>query len=165
MSKISSSTACIFLFLFSILTTSCNSNSTVSVNEQALKIRTSINDNKVENLYTLTSLPLIVREQEWQSADDGRGFILGKVNQIVLSTKYEFSTYMTPLLKNIVIEGQESISEGITLDIFTDELGKQSSNWNDLNLVLFKRGEGDVEHIILMGLSKETNKLRAIYIN
>jgi len=49
--------------------------------------------------------------------------------------------------------------------MFKNELGDKLSFWKRFNLVLFKRGEGDVEHIVLMGINKTSNKLSAIYIN
>ena len=49
--------------------------------------------------------------------------------------------------------------------MFAEELKGNKKYWMSLNLYLLKRGEGDVEHIVLLGLDKNTNKLRAIYVN
>ncbi len=151
-------------FLISIFLASCDSNITHSPTEQALQIRLSINNNNVKKLRALSSLPLIVREQEWESANDGSGFILGATKQSSISTDEAFNKKIMPFLKSLQIKGEQAITD-ITLNMFTTELGKQVNNWADLKLILFKRGEGDVEHIVLMGLSKKTNKLKAIYIN
>ena len=151
-------------FLISIFLTSCDSSIILSPTEQALEIRLSINNNNIKKLRALSSLPLIVREQEWESAKDGSGFVLGAAKQSSISTDEVFNKKIISFLKSLQIEGEQAITD-ITLNMFTTELGKQVNNWADLKLVLFKRGEGDVEHIVLMGLSKETNKLKAIYIN
>lgn len=151
-------------FLISIFLASCNSSDTLSPTEQALQIRLSINNNNVDKLHALSSLPLIVREQEWKSAKDGSGFILGAAKQSLISTNEAYNIKITPFLKSLQIEGEQAITD-ITLNMFASELGKQANNWTDLKLILFKRGEGDVEHIVLMGLSKKTNNLKAIYTN
>jgi len=143
--------ALLIFFIISIFLTSCDSSVTLSPTKQALQIRLSINNNNAKKLRTLSSLPLIISEQQWESASDGSGFVLGTTKQSSISTDEIF-------IKKITITD-------ITLNMFTTELGKHINNWDKLNLILFKRGEGDVEHIVLMGLSKETKKLKAIYIN
>lgn len=154
----------LYLYCFYLILISCSSNTLPSITEQAHKIRLSINNNNTDKLRALSSLPLIVCEQEWESAKDGSGFVLGISEQSLISTDELFNKKIEPFLKSLKIEGVQAITD-ITLDMFTSELGKQADSWTDLKLVLFKRGEGDVEHIVLMGLNKKTNKLKAIYIN
>lgn len=161
---INKSIALLLFSLTSLFLFSCNSNTSVTPSEQALQIRLSINNNNTDKLRALSSLPLIVREQEWESANDGSGFVLGPAKQLVISTDESFKKKIKSFLKSLQIEGEQTITD-ITLNMFTSELGKQAGSWADLKLVLFKRGEGDVEHIVLMGLNKKTNKLKAIYIN
>jgi len=156
--------ALLIFFIISIFLTSCDSSVTLSPTKQALQIRLSINNNNAKKLRTLSSLPLIISEQQWESASDGSGFVLGTTKQSSISTDEIFIKKITPFLKSLQIEGEQAITD-ITLNMFTTELGKHINNWDKLNLILFKRGEGDVEHIVLMGLSKETKKLKAIYIN
>ena len=161
---INKSLALLLFSLTSLFLFSCDSNTSVTPSEQALQIRLSINNNNTDKLRALSSLPLIVLEQEWESAKDGSGFILGVTKQSVISTDELFNKKIEPFLKSLQIEGVQAITD-ITLNMFTSELGKQADSWTNLKLVLFKRGEGDVEHIVLMGLNKKTNKLKAIYIN
>lgn len=151
-------------FLISIFLASCDSSNILSPTEQALQIRSSINTNNVDKLRALSSLPLIVREQEWGSAKDGSGFVLGAAKQSLISTDEAFKIKMIPFLKPLQIEDEQAITD-VTLNMFTSELDEQINIWDNLNIVLFKRGEGDVEHIVLMGLNKKTNKLNTIYIN
>lgn len=151
--------------LFSLVfLAACNSSNATSFTDEAVKIRLAINNNNVVQLRALTSIPLIIREQEWESAQDGKGFVLGKVNQSLISTNVLFNKKIPLFLQSLKIEGEKAITD-ITLDMFTDELGDQIKTWNKFKLILFKRGEGDVEHIVLIGLNKKTNKLNAIYIN
>ena len=151
-------------FIFSFLLIACDSTHALSPTEQALQIRLSINNNNIEKFRALSSLPLIIREQEWESANDGTGFILGTAKQSLLSSDDNFNNKISTLLKSLKIEGEKAITD-ITTNMFTTELGEQVNTWDDFKLILFKRGEGDVEHIVLMGLNKKTNKLQAIYIN
>lgn len=151
-------------FLISIFLASCDSSITLSPTEQAQQIRHAINNDNVKKLRALSSFPLIVREQEWESAKDGSAFVLGVAKQSSISTDEVFNKKIMSFLKSLQIEGEQAITD-ITLNMFTSELGKQINDWADLKLILFKRGEGDVEHVVLMGLSKKTNKLKAIYIN
>lgn len=147
-----------------ILFSACSTSNADSITNTAEKIRLAINRNNVELLRSLTVIPLSVREQEWESAQDGSGFVLGKVKETTLSTKSDFNNFMPAFLKSVEIEGEKA-STDITLDMFTDELGKNIKYWSRFNLVLFKRGEGDVEHIVLIGLNKTSRKMEAIYIN
>jgi len=151
-------------FILSFLLVACDSTHTRSPTEQALQIRLSINNNNIEEFRALSSLPLIIREQEWQSAKDGTGFILGVAKQSLLSSDDAFNKIISTFLKSLQIEDERAVTD-ITSNMFTSELGEKVNDWDDFKLILFKRGEGDVEHIVLMGLNKKTNKLQAIYIN
>ena len=151
--------------LFSLIfLVACNSSNADSITEAAMKIRFAINTNNAEQLHSLTTLPLTIREQEWESANDGTGFALGNVKLTSIPTNSHFNKLIPPFLQSVQIEGEKPVTD-ITLDMFKDELGKHITNWARFKLVLFKRGEGDVEHIVLMGLNKKTNKMEAIYLN
>lgn len=156
-----------FLSLVLLITsiTTCYNNSSPSSSEHALLIKKAINSNNVKALRSLTDLPLFFRNQEWESASDGYGFVLGSFKQIQLSSDAEFTKHFNKFIKTIQIEGNKVITQDISLDLFSEELRGQTKNWRTLKLHLLKRGEGDVEHIVLLGLDKNTNKLKAIYIN
>lgn len=151
--------------LLTFLITSCAIGKENSPVEQVNIIRQSINNNNVEELRSSSSLPLLFQEQEWASASDGYGFVLGNSKHTELSSNEEFSQHFGANIESIHIQGEQALSKDITLDLFTDELEKTREYWVSLSLYLLKRGEGDVEHIVLLGLDKKTNKLRAIYIN
>jgi len=151
-------------FLYLLFLTACNSSHATSIAEVAEKIRFAVNNNNIEQFHSLTTLPLTIYEQEWESAQDGMGFVLGKFTQKDISTTSKFKAIIPDFLVSLQIEGKTPITD-ISLDMFKDELGNKLTFWKRFNLVLFKRGEGDVEHIVLMGLNKTTNKLSAIYIN
>ena len=152
-------------FLFVLMLSACNNSNKLTSTEQAQLIRQAINDNNVNQLQSLSALPVFVREQEWITVNDGYGFVLGSEKQINLSTNIDFIQYFKLSINSVHIESEKVITEDITLSLFADELSNQIQYWNNLNLHLLVRGEADVEHIVLLGLEKETNKLRAIYIN
>lgn len=155
----------LIFFLFSVVFLSaCNSGKTLSPAEQAQQIRTAINNNNLQTFRTLTALPLTISNQQWESAKDGYGFVLGVAKHTIISTDDLFNKAIPLFLKSLEIEGKKTMTD-MTLNMFTSELGEKKNDWAGLNLILFKRGEGDVEHIVLMGLNKKTNKLNAIYLN
>lgn len=155
----------LIFFLFSAtLLSACSDGKTLSPVEQAQQIRIAINNNDLEIFRTLSAIPLTIRNQEWESAKDGTGFVLGAAKRTLVSTEELFNKTIPSFLKSLKIEGEQAITD-ITSNMFTSELGNNMNDWSDLNLILFKRGEGDVEHIVLMGLNKKTNKMEAIYLN
>ncbi len=154
---------CALLLMVAALA-ACNDKK-ISSAGQAEVIHTAIDNNDIHRLRSVTALPLVVREQEWATANDGYGFVLGPARQFEITTDDEFNRYFESSIKLIKIARKKIISEGIPLTMFSDELEEQKKLWNGLNLHLLVRGEGDVEHIILLGLEKGTHKLRAIYMN
>lgn len=150
----------LFTLIISLLFSACKPNIKISYIEQAKNIRLSINDNNVEYFHSLVSSTLIVREQQWETAKDGIGFILGEVKQVLIQSDAKTASF----LKSIYIEGDKAISD-VTLNMFHNELGAQIKRWEKYKLILFIRGEGDVEHIVLMGLDNKTRKLQALYVN
>ena len=152
-----------FLFCAAFLS-ACSGGKTLSPAEQALQIRLAINNNNIDQFRTLSTLPLTIRNQEWESAQDGYGFVLGAAKLTVISTEEKFNKTIPSFLKSVQIEGEKATTD-ITLTMLTSQLGPTINNWTDLNLIAFKRGEADVEHIVVMGLNKKTNKLDSIYLN
>ena len=150
----------LFTLIISFLFSACKPNIQTSYIEQAKNIRLSINENNVEHFHSLVSPTLIVREQQWKTANDGIGFVLGEVKQDLMQSDTKISSF----LKSIYIEGDKAIFD-ITLNIFHDELGAEIKSWEKYELILFIRGEGDVEHIVLMEFDKKTRKLLALYVN
>lgn len=155
----------LIFFLFSaVLISSCSDGKMLSSVKQAQQIRIAINNNNSEKFRALSTLPLTIRNQKWESAQDGYGFVLGVAKHTIISTDDLFNKTIPPFLKSLKIEGEQATTD-ITLTMLTAQFGKTINDWADLNLVIFKRGEGDVEHIVIMGFNKKTNKLKAIYIN
>ncbi len=132
-----------------------------STQESALQIKAAINENDLIAFKSFITLPLFVSDQKWESASDGIGFMLGERSDKKISSDLQIKQ----LVEAIHIIGSSAITEDITFSLFSQELTNLNSQWKDLELVLFKRGEGDVEHVVLLGLDKNTRLLRSIYIN
>ena len=130
-----------------------------------MQIRSAINANDVSAFQSLLTLPLLVTEQQWRSVDDGVGFVLGERSDRKIGAADNTFTELKQLIESVAIQGELAMTDGIELALFTDELREQLNHWRQLELVLFKRGEADVEHIVLLGLDKKTKQLRAIYLN
>lgn len=132
-----------------------------STQESALQIKAAINENDLIAFKSFITLPLFVSDQKWESASDGIGFMLGERSDKKILSDLQ----IRQLIEAIHILGSSTITEEITLPLFSQELSNLNPHWENLDLVLFKRGEGDVEHIVLLGLDKKTKKLRSMYIN
>ena len=131
----------------------------------AQKIRSAINHNDIKAFEELSTLPLLVREQEWRSAIKGSGHILGSIHDFTIQSKENFEKKIKPFIHSVMIEGKEAKHEGIVLALFNYELVYQYNKWKGLSLYLFLRGSADVEHIVLLGIDKKSMKLKAIYVN
>ena len=153
---------CLMIFI-SLFILACQAEITAS--ESALQIRSSINNNNVELFESLIDFPLTVNEQIWESATDGSGFVLGERSDKTITQSSSTKLEMKLLLESISIQGKSAITDGITLSLFSEELTNQTQHWKNLDIVLFKRGEGDIEHVVLLGLNKKTKQLHSIYIN
>jgi len=146
----------------------CNANAEKALKHAdiAIQFRDAINKDDINTLVKLTSAPLRIQEQEWQSAQDGIGFVLGKRNTQRIEKDADLSKFYAGFAPKIVIEGIQAIPvAGEELDNFKEELAESSSQWRALHVYLFKRGEGDVEHIVLLGINPQNHKISAIYIN
>lgn len=143
----------------------CQNNQFTTAEESAEKIRISFNKNDSEQLISITQSPLFIRHQEWESADDGSGFILGKYSDMNLTSDEEIQFRLKTLVDKINIQGKHPIIEGIHLDDFKENLTKSEHIWDNLDIALYLRGMADVEHIVIVGLDKNTHHLRAIYYN
>jgi len=109
-------------------------------------------------------LPFVISEQEWITAGDGYGYVLGGKSTLVANTPKDLNDALK-ILERVEIEGEAPLDQQFVMADFKDELTGISHHWESLDLVVFFRGQGDVEHILVLGLDKKSEKLRAIYVN
>lgn len=63
------------------------------------------------------------------------------------------------------MKGEDPIKQQFTISDFTEEFNSIDEHWKSLDIMVFFRGQSDVEHIVILGFDKESLKLRAIYFN
>ena len=155
----------LFAAILAIFISGCiNQSVTVTPDDQAVSLRNAININDFALLSNSITLPLALSMQYWETANDGSGYVLGaKHTQIAKNTKELYEVFR--VLEQVEIEGGYPLEQEFTLTDFKDEFAGIDNHWGSLKLVVFYRGQGDVEHIVVLGLDKTTSKLRAIYIN
>jgi hypothetical protein len=102
----------------------------------------------------------------WQSAPDGGGFVLGNADERVATD----AAHLDPLLREVaakvsVVNADPVVDPPSQSDLLSEPLRGASSPWASLDLVLFRRGEGDVEHIAIVGVEPLSGKVVGLYVN
>ena len=162
--KRSSKLAIIFahLFLLSVSTEACSKTALVSPAEVARKFVISLNHKDMGALVGLSATPLWIRQQDWESAQDGTGFVFGKAHDIILSDQTQIKKYFSDPVNKITVE--RDVPNDAPLTLLQDQLRGAEKVWRDLSIHLFLRGMGDVEHIFVVGVNGK-GKIAAVYIN
>lgn len=162
--KRSSKLAIIFAhsFLLVVSTESCSKTELVSPAEVARKFVISLNHKDMVTLARLSATPLWVRQQDWESAKDGAGFVLGRANDINLTDQTQIKKYFSDPVKKIAVE--RDVPSDASLTLLQDQLKSGEKVWGGLSIHLFLRGMGDVEHIFVVGVD-DKGKIAAVYIN
>lgn len=166
MQELIKSTQRTFWLICFLLIFGCANSGVIHHPQIATQFRTALNDNDVGALVKLTKLPLTVFEQEWESAQDGIGFVLGHRKIHHIEKIDDLKIFYEIFAPRVTIEGNQAISiPPSEYNNFKTEFAGSMDQWRNLKIYLFKRGEGDVEHIVLLGIYPMTHKVQAIYIN
>jgi hypothetical protein len=138
----------------------------LTTSEVATRFVQGLNQDNVQVLTDFSELPFYVNSQQWESAKDGDGFVLGKKEQIILGNRKELAAYMHTLtgkLETESVDGQYiPVAE---YSRFQEEFRDSSLPWESQDTFLFLRGMGDVEHIVMLGVNRKTNKVGQLYFN
>ena len=135
-------------------------------NVVAAKFREAINTNNLELMLKLVQLPLGVDQQEWATLNKGYGFTLKERKITRLKDLKALKKFMKTFLPSIRIKGKKStLVSQKDKENLKIELAGMKKGWRSLLVYLFLRGEGDVEHIVLLGIDPLSRKIRAIYVN
>jgi hypothetical protein len=156
-------TACWFLMM---LLNACVTMPTFTTKEIANQFAKAINKNDVQALITLSDIPFHIHNHEWETANDGYGFVLGKRDRRIFEKNEELSAYLRNLVEKLKVDSVDG--EYIPLEEYSrfhDEFGSYAKQWESQDAYLFLRGIGDVEHIMILGVSRETKKIEQIYFN
>ncbi len=157
------------LMAFCIIATACGAtekNLLKSTSQIAVDYRDALNDNNINTLIQLSALPVTFINQEWESAPDGYGWMLGKKFTSKFDTQTGLNKFLETFSPGIEIKGTKAtLIPRAEYDRFKTELSGSESLWNNLKAYIFTRGEYDVEHITIIGVNPETHKVQVLYAN
>lgn len=144
------------------LAVACTPTDAPSAAAVATKFVAGINRGDVATIVGLCAEPLHVRQQDWESARDGAGFVLGKSRDIYLRDSSQIQRFFADSSNRIAVQAETP--HPVAASRLIDELRGQESTWQGLSIQLFRRGVGDVEHIFAVGIN-DKSKVAAIYMN
>ena len=149
-----------------LLITSCsisNQDKQLSVAESFLA---AVKADDIGSLVAISATPLNSYDQDWESAQDGIGFVLGKRHTSHVNNASDLPEFFTQFTTRVDIQGAKPVSVPENEYIyFKTQFADAAEHWQSLDVYLFLRGEGDVEHIVLIGIQPDNNKIQAIYTN
>lgn len=134
----------------------------VDKSRTAVSFVEAVNKMNADAMLKFTAGTLLLRNQAWESASDGYGFVLAKVDDQQLTNTAQINNYFSVLIDRLSLESTKPIPTSITQ--LTEQLKGIEPHWQGLEMYLFLRGMGDVEHILVVGVNAE-NKIAAIYFN
>jgi len=155
-----------FLFSCFLILSACSKPVSVSEAQIATQFRNALNNKDITTLVRLLGTPLTAVEQQWETAKDGVGFVLASRQLKQIESAEKLKEFVIEFSSRAAIEGNDALL--IMPSEFTNfkaEFSGAENNWQQLTVYLFKRGEGDVEHIVLLGINPADKKIHAIYIN
>ena len=145
---------------------SCRGTSAPSESQLAETFVRALNEGNVERMVEVSRAPFFFRDQKWESAPDGSGFVTGSSADKVVNTADEMRSLFLDLTKRVKIANPQAVAEPPSQNELIDNHVKNvASQWSALQIVVFLRGTGDVEHTALVGVEPSVRKVRALYVN
>jgi hypothetical protein len=134
--------------------------------EVAERFVVALNAGKVQDMVSTSGVPFAFRSQEWESAQDGSGFVHGKAGDKLFTKKKLMATFLGTLVGKVKIESEKAAERPPSKDsLLADNLKDAAATWPGLNLFVFLRGSGDVEHVAIVGVDSAHHKVRGLYLN
>ena len=125
----------------------------------------ALNAKNVDGMAGLSVTPFRYRNQPWESAPDGAGFVLGKVEDRVANSPEELRALLQDVSAGVQIEEPEPVQNAPSKpNLLSGPLNGAPLAWSEMSLVLFRRGEGDVEHVAIVGVDAK-GKVTGLYVN
>ena len=127
---------------------------------------TAVKTDDIDSLVAISAIPMNSYDQDWESAQDGIGFVLGKRHITRINNVSDLTAFFTQFTIRVDIQGDKAVSVPENEYIyFKPQFADAVELWKNLDVYLFLRGEADVEHIVLIGIQPDNNKIQAIYTN
>ena len=143
----------------------CRAEPTPDPKAVATRFVQALNAKDVDAMAREAAAPFTFQNQVWESARDGSGYVLGATQTATADSTAALPALLRTLTAQVQIESTTPVAAPPPrADLLRDPLGG-SPAWNDLDVVLFVRGQGDVEHIGIVGVHAPTGRVRAVYVN
>jgi len=154
---------CYFLI---VLPSACSVAEKASTTEVANNFARAINDSDSAFLLKSYSQRFHVYTQQWSTATDGHGFTLTKLNHASYNTNSELSVFTNKLIKDLKLESIKGEYIPVeTYSRFKEQFGTYNDEWKSRDAIMFLRGMGDVEHIVIIGVNRKSKKVDLFYYN
>ncbi|KPJ92169.1 MAG: hypothetical protein AMJ53_09900 [Gammaproteobacteria bacterium SG8_11] len=149
-----------------LLAPACAADNQVTGSSNAQAFINALNGDNIEKMQSLADTPFFIRNQEWESAPDGYGFVLGGKTDQKLDDKKQLAEALKKLSETVEVEGEKPIAvKSPGGPSVQKELAGAEKPWDPLDKYIFLRGMGDVEHIVIVGINPKSKKVQALYIN
>jgi len=150
--------------LFLLASPACQTVPPVSSLDRAQDFVRALNAKNVEAMVQLTAPPFLYRNQEWKNAE--RGFTLGASTDRVLADANAMRSLFGQLVSTVRIERSTAArNPSPKSELIGRYLQSFEPPWTPLDLYVFLRGFGDVEHIAIVGVDPDSKMVRALYLN
>lgn len=134
--------------------------------EVAERFVAALNQGNTRDLVSDSGCPFVFRNQEWESAKDGSGFVHGRADDQSFQNKKALAVFFSTLVSKVKIENEKAATRPPSKDnLLQDNLKGSPADWQKLNLIIFGRGFGDVEHVAIIGVDSATHRVRGLYLN
>jgi len=154
------------LVLFVILTDCVAKQQKSQAINEAEKFLLALNAKDVNAMLAVSGEPFLFRNQEWESAQDGIGFVLGEAKDKILTDKETLKSFFKELITKVEVEETTAAENPPDRSEFLENQLKGSpKRWLQLELYVFRRGFADTEHIALVGVDPQSRKVVALYLN
>jgi hypothetical protein len=125
----------------------------------------ALNSKDAGSMAKLSGIPFRFTNQAWKSASDGSGVVPGTATVRVATNGDELQALLRDVASNVTVSNPVAVANPPSKsDLLNEPLGG-AAQWAGLELVLFKRGEGDVEHIAIVGVDGGSGKATGLFVN
>ena len=124
-----------------------------------------VNARNIDQVVGTSKTPFVFQNQAWESAKDGSGFALGRVDERHANDIGSLRALISDVIGTIRIEQPKPVNKPPNKETLLKDYLSQSSEWKPLQIFVFLRGMGDVEHIALVGVDPNSHRVVAFYVN
>lgn len=138
----------------------------VGLDSVAQQFVLAINDGNAAKAESLIGLPFLYRDQEWTNAQSGEGFVHGPVHDRRFDDRRSASRFIRKLVRDVKVESTKVSKQTPSKEaLLQDNLKDAPRGWRELELFVFLRGMGDVEHVVIIGVEPKSGKVKGAYTN